>query len=104
VTINHNTIDQRDDPCPTAPIFIPDQGNAGATVTDNVVAGGGYSIRLTGGTVPTVTGNKVVNNTWGYGPLDVECSIIGTWSGNATITFDWSTGTILSQVQALNNC
>jgi hypothetical protein len=103
-TINHNTIDQRDDPCPTAPIFIPDQGNDGATVTDNLLAGGGYSLRLLGGNFPTVTGNKIVANTWGYGPVDVDCNLIGTWSGNATVTFNWTTGTITSQVQALNSC
>jgi hypothetical protein len=104
VTIRHNTIDQRDDPCPTAPIFIPDQGNDGATVVDNVVAGGGFSLRLTGGSLPTVTGNKVVANSWGYGPLDVDCGLIGTWSGNATVNFNWTTGTIINQVQALNDC
>jgi uncharacterized membrane protein YgcG len=103
-TIHHNTIDQRADPCPTAPIFIPDQGNAGGNVTDNVVAGGGFSLRLTGGSFPNVTGNKVVNNSWGYGPLDVQCSIIGTWNNNATVNFDWTAGTITSQVQALNDC
>lgn len=103
-TIRHNVIDQRADPCPTGPIFIPDQGNAGATVTDNVVAGGGWSIVLSGGTFPAVTGNKVVHNTWGYGPFDVDCSKIATWSGNASVTFDFATGQILSQVQALNNC
>jgi hypothetical protein len=104
VTISHNTIDQRDDPCPTAPIFIPDQGNDGGTVINNLLAGGGYSLRLTGGSLPTVTGNKIVANSWGYGPLDVECSLIGTWSGNATVNFNWTTGTIINQVQALNDC
>jgi hypothetical protein len=103
-TIHHNTIDQRSDPCPTGPIFIPDDGNAGATVTDNVVAGGGWSVRLAADSFPAVTGNKVVDRTWGYGPLDVDCSKIGTWSGNATVTFDWTTGRILSEVRALGDC
>jgi uncharacterized membrane protein YgcG len=103
-TIRHNTIDQRDDPCPTAPIFIPDQDNDGANVIDNVLAGGGYSLRLFGGSFPTVTGNKIVANTWGYGPIDVDCGVIGTWSGNAVITFDFATGTILSQTQERNDC
>jgi uncharacterized membrane protein YgcG len=103
-TIRHNTIDQRDDPCPTAPIFIPDQDNDGANVIDNVLAGGGYSLRLWGGSFPTVTGNKIVANTWGYGPIDVDCNLIGTWSGNAIVTFDFTTGTILSQTQERNDC
>lgn len=103
-TIHHNTIDQRDDPCPTGPIFIPDDGNAGGTVTDNVVAGGGWSMRLAADSLTVVTGNKVVDRTWGYGPLDVDCSRIGTWGGNATVTFDWATGQILSQVRPLTDC
>ena len=103
-TIQHNTIDQRDDPCPTAPIFIPDQDNEGANVTDNLLAGGGYSLRLWGGNFPTVTGNKIVNATYGYGPVDVDCSLIGTWSGNARVTYDWAAGVILSQVASLDTC
>lgn len=103
-TIRHNTIDQRDDECPTAPIFIPDQDNEGGNVIDNVLAGGGYSLRLLGGNFPTVTGNKIVANTWAYGPLDIDCDLIGAWNGNAVVTFDFSTGAILSQTQTLNNC
>lgn len=114
ITIRHNTIDQRSvtNGAATAPIFVPTdverQGNDGVTVTvtDNVVAGGGYGFRIYG-TLPLtayVTGNKVVNNTWEYGPVDVTCDKIKSWSGNAVITFDWATGTILSQVRALTDC
>jgi hypothetical protein len=113
IVIDHNTIDMRSVPSATAPIFIPtdrsDQGNTGitASVTNNVVAGGGYSLQMPGNlamTLTKVTGNKVVNNTWGYNPIDVTCSRVGTWSGNAVVTFDFNTGTILSQVRALNDC
>jgi hypothetical protein len=104
VTIKHNTIDQRKDECPTAPIFIPDQGNAGATVQDNLIAGGGYALRLTGGDFPAVTGNKVVQGSFGYGPVELSCGKIGTFSGNATVTYDWASGKVTGQVKAINEC
>lgn len=112
-TIRHNVIDQTRDPCPTAPIFIPiDQDNAGATVVDNVFAGGGFTMRLSDNfpastpsdTFPAVTGNKVVDRSWYFGPTDVTCSKIGTWSGNAVVTFDYATGRVLSQVRPLTDC
>ena len=115
ITIRHNTIDQRPvtNGAATAPIFAPvdgaQQGNSGVTlsIVDNLVAGGGYSIRAFGTlpmTVLAFTGNKVVNNTWAYGPLDVTCSKIQSFSGNAVVTFDFTTGSILSQVRTLNDC
>ncbi len=102
--IRHNTIDQRDDPCPTAPIFIPDQDNAGGTVEDNLLAGGSYALRLTGGRFPSVTGNKIVDDTAEYGPLEVDCGKIGTWSGNAVVTVDWKRGTIVKEIRKLTDC
>jgi hypothetical protein len=113
-TIRHNTIDQRRDPCPTAPIFIPEgdnakggggnQGNLGGVVVDNVLAGGGYSLRLLAPKFPQVTGNKIVNGTWSYQPLDVDCSSIGEWRDNAVVEFDFATGKIRRQVRALTDC
>jgi hypothetical protein len=104
VTIRHNTIDQRLDDCPTAPIFVPDQGNDGAVVQDNLIAGGGYAIRLTGGDFPAVTGNKVVAGSFGYGPMEVSCGLIDNFSGNATVKYDWSTGRITETVKSINEC
>lgn len=114
IVIRHNVIDQRSvtNGAATAPIFLPTdgdrQGNDGmvVTVADNIFAGGGYPVRI-GGSGPMtayVTGNKVVNNTWEYGPVDVTCDKIKTWSGNAVITYDWTAGTIASQVRALTDC
>jgi len=104
VTIRHNTIDQRRDDCPTAPVFIPDQGNDGATVQDNLLAGGGYTLRLTGGKFPAVTGNKIVQGSFGYGPFEVTCSLVAQWNGNATVTYDWATGKVTGQVKAFDSC
>ncbi|KUL40016.1 hypothetical protein [Actinoplanes awajinensis] len=104
VNIVHNTIDQRLDDCPTAPIFIPDQGNAGGTVEDNLLAGGGYSMRLTGGSFPVVTGNKVVENTPGYGPAEVDCSKVGDWGDNAMVTFNFDTGAIIKEKKKIGDC
>lgn len=115
IVIRHNTIDQRSvtNGAATAPIFVPNdgerQGNQNVTVSivDNVLAGGGYSLRVFGHlpfSAPAVTGNKIVDRTWAYGPVDVTCSSIGTWDGNATVTYDWARGQVLSQVRALTDC
>lgn len=115
IHIRHNVIDQRavTNGAATAPIFIPNDGdqqgnqNITVSVTDNVLAGGGYSMRIFGNlpfTATAVTGNKIVNNTWEYQPVDVACGSIGSWSDNATVNYDWNAGIILSQVKALNDC
>jgi hypothetical protein len=115
IVIDHNTIDQRavTNGAATAPVFVPNdgerQGNQGlsVSVTDNVLAGGGYSLRVYGHlpfSAPAVTGNKVVDGTWAYGPVDVACDRIGAWSGNATVRYDWSTGRVTGQVRALDDC
>ncbi len=115
IVIRHNTIDQRSvtNGAATSPIFVPNDGerqfnqNVTVSITDNLLAGGGYSLRVYGElpfSAPAVTGNKIVNDTWDYGPLDVTCSKIGDWSGNATVTYDWATGKVLSQVKALDDC
>jgi hypothetical protein len=105
VTIRHNTIDQRLDDCPTAPIFIPDgQGNNGGAVDDNLLAGGGYALRLGGGPFTSVTGNKIVEGTAAYGPADVSCGGIEKWTGNAVVTYDWTSGTIRREVGQIRDC
>lgn len=114
ITIRHNVIDQRSAKYGVnAPIFIPNdkstQLNQGisVSVTDNVLAGGGYSLQLMGDlnwTGLAVTGNKIVNKSWSFGPLWVTCNHINSWSNNAVVNFDFNTGTITSQVQALNDC
>ena len=62
----------------TAPFFYPhDQGNTSADIAGLVVEGGGYPFRLT---MPgKVQGLNIVQG-WGYGPMEVRCSLISTWS------------------------
>jgi hypothetical protein len=102
--IRHNTIDQRRDDCPTSPIFIPDQDNAGGTVEDNLLAGGGYALRLTGGSFPSVTGNKIVEGSPVYGPVEVDCGKVGNWGDNAVVTYDWARGSIIKEKRKLDDC
>ena len=114
VVIDHNVIDQTPvaGDRQTAPIFVPNdnagQGNQGisVTVTNNVLAGGSYSLRVFGDlpwNSPAITGNKIVNNTWGYGPVDVNCSRISKWKDNAVVTYDFAAGKVLSQVRSLDS-
>ena len=39
--------------------------------------GGGYSFR--DGMPSTVTGLRIQQGTWGYGPIDVKCSVMSAW-------------------------
>jgi hypothetical protein len=113
VVIDHNVIDQTPvaGDRQTAPIFVPNdhagQDNQGiaVTVTNNVLAGGSFSLRVFGDlpwSSPSISGNKIVNNTWGYGPVDVNCARVAEWKDNAVVTYDFATGKILSQVRALS--
>lgn len=65
----------------TAPFFYPrgaNQGNRGpVTVNRLLVDGGGFSFRL--GHAGSVTGLRIVNGSWGYGPIDVRCSVLTQW-------------------------
>lgn len=114
IVIRHNAIDQTSviAEAQTSPIFIPNDGerqgnqNLEVTVDNNVVAGGGYSIRVFGDlpfTAPSVSGNKIVDGTWGYGPFDLTCSRIGEFKNNAVVTYNWETGKILSEVRSLDS-
>ncbi|MFB9708488.1 hypothetical protein ACFFR2_16285, partial [Streptosporangium nondiastaticum] len=59
-----------------------------ATVTDNLIMGGTYSIQLRNGRGRLVMrDNKLVDGSWVYGPVDSECAKID-WSGNSLVTID----------------
>jgi hypothetical protein len=80
LTVRNTVIDFREDGCGgTAPFFYPaDQGNTSVDVDRLIVRGGGYPFRL--GTPGSVTNLGVVDNSWGYGPIDVtSCSKLGKW-------------------------
>ncbi|MFC0532166.1 right-handed parallel beta-helix repeat-containing protein [Phytohabitans kaempferiae] len=85
VVVRHNTIDQRNLVDGTSPIFFSD-GSKGATIVDNLLAGGGYTARMYGSGY-TFTGNRIVNGSWGYGPADNDCGGIN-WSDNAIVEID----------------
>jgi hypothetical protein len=88
LVIDHNTIDQRDARDITAPLFLTDDGLADVTVTDNLVMGGTYSIQLKNAHGrQVVRGNKLVDRSWVYGPVEADCHSI-TWSGNSLVTID----------------
>jgi hypothetical protein len=80
VTIRNVTLDldERSNCGGTAPYFYPrNQGNTSATVDRLLVRGGGYPFRQ--GMPGTVRGLKIVEGTWGYGPIDVRCSVLSAW-------------------------
>lgn len=85
VVVRHNTIDQRAAKDVTSPIFFAD-GSLGAVVQDNLLAGGGYTVRLHGKGF-TFTGNQVVKDSWIYGPVSSDCPGV-QWSNNRLVTID----------------
>ncbi|WP_346017853.1 right-handed parallel beta-helix repeat-containing protein [Streptosporangium nondiastaticum] len=88
LTFHHNTVDQRHAKDITAPIFLTDDQIMNATVTDNLIMGGTYSIQLRNGRGRLVMrDNKLVDGSWVYGPVDSECAKID-WSGNSLVTID----------------
>lgn len=92
VQILHNTIDQRSAPSATAPLFNADWSK-GIVARDNLLAGGSFTIRVyddgsgAANARSTLTGNRVVDGAWQYGPSSSDCSTI-TWSDNVLVTVD----------------
>lgn len=83
LTVRNLVIDFQEDGCGgTAPFFYPaDQGNTSVNVDRLVVRGGGYPFRL--GTPGSVSNLGVVDQSWGYGPIDVvSCSSLSKWQAN----------------------
>jgi hypothetical protein len=67
VVINHSTLDMRaDDPCCWTAALFSDGISAGQTLTNNLLAGGGYTIQLDGVGPWVVTGNRAVDRSWQY--------------------------------------
>ena len=63
----------------TAPFFYPaDQDNTSVSINRLLVVGGGYSFRL--GTPGAVTGLHVADGSWFFGPTEVNCSLLSSWS------------------------
>jgi hypothetical protein len=88
VVMRHNTLDQRAAaPDVTSPIFIAD-GSKGIVAQNNLLAGGGYTIRMYGSGF-TASGNRIVNGSWMFGPNSSDCAGIN-WSDNRLVTIDAS--------------
>jgi hypothetical protein len=62
----------------TAPFFYPSgQGNTAVDIDGMLVSGGGYPFR--NGMPGTVKNLNVVDGSWVYGPVDVNCSALSAW-------------------------
>ncbi|OPG05587.1 hypothetical protein, partial [Microbispora sp. GKU 823] len=56
-------------------------------VTNNLLIGGTYTIRVRAASGAVVRDNAVVNQAWDYGPSDTDCSKTN-WTGNRLVTID----------------
>ena len=81
----------------TAPFFYPSgQGNKSVDVDGLLVKGGGFAFRE--GMPGTVKGLKIVDGSWGYGPIDVKCSAVTSWQANiVTVTADYQPTAVRAQ-------
>ena len=90
LVFDHNTIDARNIDA-TFMINLVDPNLSDVAVTDNLLAGGAYTIdtRWSGGPRWLVSNNYVVAGSWAYGPVSME-NTCGSqdWSGNFIVTID----------------
>lgn len=79
LTIRTSAFELIEGDCPgTAAFFYPSgQGNTEVDIDGLLVRGGGYPFRL--GTPGTVRGLRIVDGAWGFGPMDVKCSVMTDW-------------------------
>jgi hypothetical protein len=94
VVIRHNTIDMRTAAYVTSPIFIADSSES-ADVRENLVMGGGYSIRLHDDFTPdhgpwVLIGNRIVDQSFSYGAMDDSGTLFTsvTCFDNRLVTID----------------
>jgi hypothetical protein len=108
LVFDHNTVDQCGGRVPTdgrcdltsgytAPIFVnskTDGGTQGARITNNLVMGGVYSIFILPqpGSAWVVTGNRIVDGTWDFGPAETsgQCANVARWADNTVVKIDAS--------------
>ncbi|GAA2207901.1 hypothetical protein GCM10009850_033590 [Nonomuraea monospora] len=107
LVFDHNTIDQRQAPEHSDPINLVDKNLSAVTVSDNLVAGGNYSLLLKWHAGPKwkVSGNKIVHEAWDFGAVSSEdtCENIDWGPGNAVVTIDHDYR-ITKTVRTLTHC
>lgn len=75
-------------------IFVADNSQGTLEIRDNLLTGGGYTLGLHDSMFYRVTGNRVTEGSWGYGPVNTQNAVSGAfleWSDNLT-----TGGTVLS--------
>jgi hypothetical protein len=78
LTVRNTTIDFTEAACGTAPFFVPEsQGNTSVDVDRLLVMGGGATFR--DGVPGRVRGLRIVDESWSYRPVDVECQLLRSW-------------------------
>ena len=85
VAVHNVTIDMRTTGCGgTSPFFydgLPHNGNKGPVIVDRLlVMGQGFPFRL--GVPGSVSGLNIVDGSWQYGPIDVDCSAVSNWNAD----------------------
>ncbi|WP_336216725.1 DUF4082 domain-containing protein [Nonomuraea sp. LPB2021202275-12-8] len=107
LVFDHNTVDQRQAPEHSDPINLVDKNLSDVTVTDNLLAGGNYTLFLEWRSGPKwkISGNKIVHGAWDFGPVSSAdtCENIDWGPGNAIVTIDRNYQ-ITKTVEQLTRC
>lgn len=83
LVFDHNTVTHpRADS--TGAVFLMGGSSPGAQITDNLMSG--FSITLRVHAPATVTGNRIVDDSWLYGPVDCDGAGSLKWSDNRLVT------------------
>ena len=105
-TARNNTIVFMNE-CGTSPWFVvhpgPPPNNSGHYRIDGLlVAGGGYSFRQQ--LSASVTGLRIVHNSWVYGPLgEMDCSAISRWEAKlVTVDADYRVARVVRKLRCRN--
>jgi hypothetical protein len=105
--IRDNTIDTRHSgpECTTGAIFVGNGNQTLVTAEDNLLLGGGFTLRLgPSGTYDHARGNRIVDRTWGFGPVLVaDCGDVRDWADNRVVTAD-GRYRVTSTVRRLRTC
>jgi hypothetical protein len=108
---DHNTVDLRGEAGMNAAVFVNagDQGQPvsnDVTISNNLLMGGGYVLRIWPGTGTwNVVGNRVVNGTWAYSAYTASgrCSLVDRWEDNDVVSIDGGYG-VTATVQDNVSC
>jgi hypothetical protein len=97
-TLRHNHLDGRTQNLDgmNGVIFFADAWNGNVTITQNLLAGGGFALKLHENGHYWVDSNRVLAGSYSYGPALTTFGVIESWTDNRLVNADGSDGAAFS--------